>query len=111
MSTTHSRAETTDPDAAVLYGLTAFQRDALTAVAGTDDPCGLDLKAHLEDAYGKTVQHGRLYPNLDTLVDKGLVEKGAKDQRTNLYRLTDRGRRVLESDVQWRRTQLGEVSE
>jgi len=40
-------------------------------------------------------------PNLDTLVDKGLVEKGDKDRRTNFYTLTRRGRREIEDRREW----------
>ncbi|OIB56593.1 helix-turn-helix transcriptional regulator [Natrialba sp. SSL1] len=29
----------------------------------------------LKDYYETAIQHGRLYPNLDSLVDKGLIEK------------------------------------
>jgi DNA-binding PadR family transcriptional regulator len=43
------------------------------------------------------IHHGRLYPNLDTLVDKGLVEKGQKDRRTNVYSITNRVQRELDA--------------
>ena len=56
--------------------LTGFQRDLLYVITGLDDPHGLAIKDELEDYYEKEVHHGRLYPNLDTLVNKGLVEKG-----------------------------------
>ncbi|MFO7907959.1 MAG: helix-turn-helix transcriptional regulator [Pirellulaceae bacterium] len=46
---------------------------------------GLAIKEELEDYYEKEIHHGRLYPNLDTLVEKGLVEKGQRDRRTNYY--------------------------
>ncbi|EMA56618.1 transcriptional regulator PadR family protein [Halococcus thailandensis JCM 13552] len=41
--------------------------------ASEDEPNGLELKDELEEYYEKEIHHGRLYPNLDTLVDKGLV--------------------------------------
>ena len=34
------------------------------------------------------VNHGRLYQNLDMLVEDGWVSKGKKDQRTNAYATT-----------------------
>ena len=77
--------------------LTGFQRDLLYVIAGQDDPKGLDLKEY----YQTEVHHGRLYPNLDTLVDKGLVEKGEKDNRTNAYALTQQGHRVIEARKEW----------
>lgn len=84
-----------------MHDLTGFQRDLLYVIAGLDDPHGLALKEELEDYYETEVHHGRLYPNLDTLVDKGLVEKGEKDERTNSYTLTRRGRRELDARRDW----------
>ena len=84
-----------------MYDLTGFQRDLLYVVAGKSEPHGLAIKQELEDYYESEIHHGRLYPNLDTLVDKGLVEKGQKDRRTNVYTLTDRGRRELEARREW----------
>jgi PadR family transcriptional regulator, regulatory protein PadR len=53
--------------------LTGFQRDALYVIAGLNDPHGLAIKDTLEEYYDKEIHHGRLYPNLDTLVNKGLL--------------------------------------
>ena len=57
--------------------------------------------ASLSKRSSKEIHHGRLYPNLDTLVDKGLVEKGQRDRRTNFYSLTRRGRREIEARREW----------
>ena len=89
--------------------LTAFQRDLLYVIVGLDDPPGLALKRELEDYYGKEVHHARLYPNLDTLVDKGLVVKGTADARSNYYALTGRGRRELEARREWEDDLLEEM--
>jgi PadR family transcriptional regulator PadR len=75
--------------------LTAFQRDIIYVVAGNDNPHGLAIKEALDDYYNEDINHGRLYPNLDDLVDLGLIEKGERDRRTNEYELTDRGVREL----------------
>lgn len=76
--------------------LTQFQVHCLQAVSGMDQPHGLAIKERLEPYYSKDVHHGQLYPSLDTLVEKGLMEKGEADKRTNYYVLTRRGERVLE---------------
>lgn len=81
--------------------LTGFQRDLLWVISGLDEPHGLAIKDVIEEYYGSEVHHGRLYPNLDTLVDKGLVEKGQRDRRTNYYSLTRRGRREIEARREW----------
>ena len=84
-----------------MHDLTGFQRDLMYVIAGFDEPHGLAIKDEIEDYYGAEVNHGRLYPNLDTLVEKGLVEKGSIDQRTNSYTLTQRGQRELEARSEW----------
>ena len=84
-----------------MYDLTGFQRDLLYVVAGQEKPHGLAIKDELDDYYEKEIHHGRLYPNLDTLVEKGLLEKGEQDQRTNYYTVTTRGQRELEARRDW----------
>jgi len=84
-----------------MHDLTGFQRDLLYVIAGLDEPHGLAIKEELEGYYESEVNHGRLYPNLDTLVEKGLVEKGQRDRRTNLYTLTRRGERELDARQDW----------
>jgi PadR family transcriptional regulator PadR len=81
--------------------LTAFQRDILYVAAGMDEPHGLGIKAELDDYYEGDVNHGRLYPNLDDLIEKDLLEKGTHDQRTNSYTLTDEGRQSLQRRREW----------
>jgi len=53
-----------------MYDLTGFQRDLLYVIAGEKNPRAA-IKEELEDYYEEEIHHGRLYPNLDTLVDKG----------------------------------------
>lgn len=84
-----------------MHDLTGFQRDLLYVIAGSDDPHGLAIKEELEDYYEKEIHHGRLYPNLDTIVEKGLVEKGELDRRTNYYSLTRRGQREIDARNEW----------
>lgn len=91
-----------------MHDLTGFQRDLLYIIGGHDEPKGLAIKDRLEDYYGTEINHGRLYPNLDQLVDKGLVEKGSLDKRTNFYKLTSRGRRELEARRDWEDQLLSE---
>ena len=80
--------------------LTAFQQNILTILA--EEPrYGLAVKRELEAYYGSEVNHGRLYPNLDDLVDEGLVEKSELDKRTNQYALTDAGHDVVLGQIEW----------
>jgi PadR family transcriptional regulator PadR len=84
-----------------MYDLTGFQRDVLYAAAGQDEPHGLAIKDELEDYYETEIHHGRLYPNLDTLVEKRLIEKGQIDKRTNSYEVTQRGNREIDARREW----------
>lgn len=88
--------------------LTAFQRDLLVAMAGLEKPHGLAIKDEIEDYYETEIHHGRLYPNLDTLVDAGLVEKGMLDKRTNTYSVTGEGLRVIQARKEWEAQYLNE---
>ena len=81
--------------------LTGFQRDLLVVISGGDRPSGLDIKAELDAYYTAPVNHGRLYPNLDDLVEAGLVEKEEIDARTNGYSLTPRGERAMADRRRW----------
>lgn len=62
---------------------------------------GLDVKRELEDHTGEEINHGRLYPNLDELIELGLLEKGTIDKRTNSYETTDAGEELLEKRTEW----------
>lgn len=74
-----------------MHDLTGFQRDLLYVIAGADRPSGQTVKEEVEQYYSSEINHGRLYPNLDTLVNKELVEKGQLDRRTNYYAITEEG--------------------
>ena len=89
-----------------MFDLTGFQRDLLYVIAGMDAPKGLAIKDELELVYNTEINHGRLYPNLDTLVEKGLVTKGSIDDRTNSYSVTDRGFREIEDRQEWEQSYL-----
>lgn len=93
-----------------MFELTGFQRDLLYCIAGTDDPSGQEVKSELEQSSSIEVNHGRLYPNLDNLVDKGLVKKHSKNKRTNLYRLTDQGRNLIADRRQWEDERIEQLS-
>jgi DNA-binding PadR family transcriptional regulator len=84
-----------------MHDLTGFQRDLLYVVAGLGEPKGLTIKEELDEYHPSEINHGRLYPNLDTLVEKGLLDKGKKDDRTNEYTVTNRGQGELEARREW----------
>lgn len=84
-----------------MHDLTGFQRDLLYTIAGLEEPHGLGIKEEIQAYYETEIHHGRLYPNLDSLVEKGLIEKGEIDRRTNSYTLTRRGQREIDARIEW----------
>lgn len=89
-----------------LADLTGFQRDVLTVISELGEPHGLKVKSELEADWEEEINHGRLYPNLDELQEKGLLEKGELDKRTNFYTLSQRGKRELKADLSWRQQRI-----
>ena len=95
-----SEAQAVTDSPGIASDLTAFQQNILTILA--EEPrYGLAIKRELESYYDSEVNHGRLYPNLDELVELGLVEKSELDKRTNQYALTDDGYQTLLDQLQW----------
>lgn len=86
--------------------LTAFQRDVLFAVANLDGPNGQDIRANLGTTQDRTVRSGHIYLNLEELVDAGLIEKRAKNGRSNTYSLTQDGEEWLENRLEWEQTHV-----
>jgi len=95
-----SEAQTAAPDPGIARELTAFQQNILTILA-EDARYGLAIKRELESYYDSEVNHGRLYPNLDDLVEVGLIEKSELDKRTNEYALTDEGLEAVLDQLEW----------
>ncbi|MDQ2049632.1 PadR family transcriptional regulator [Natronolimnohabitans sp. A-GB9] len=95
-----SEAQSITGEQSIARELTAFQTNILTILA-KEPMYGLAIKRELEDYYGTEVNHGRLYPNLDELVELGLVEKSELDKRTNQYSLTDDGYEAVLDGIQW----------
>ena len=89
------------------FELTGFQRDLLYVIAGQYKPSGQAIRRELSQWID--VGHGQLYTNLDVLADKSLIEKGAKNQRTNYYEITDAGLTVLRRRREWEDTYLTEA--
>lgn len=80
--------------------LSAFQRNILVILA-EGPQYGLGIKEDLEAYYSEEVNHGRLYPNLDKLVNAGYIEKSQRDRRTNEYALTDAGFEAILEHLSW----------
>ncbi|MFQ3293398.1 MAG: DNA-binding PadR family transcriptional regulator [Halobacteriales archaeon] len=95
-----SEAQSITGSSGIARELTAFQKNILVILA--EEPLyGLAIKRELEEYYGSEVNHGRLYPNLDDLVEMGLVEKSELDKRTNQYELTEDGFDAVLDQMEW----------
>ncbi|GAB7094457.1 PadR family transcriptional regulator [Halolamina litorea] len=95
-----SEAEAVNEESGIARDLTAFQQNILI-ILSEEAMYGLAIKRELEGYYGTEVNHGRLYPNLDDLVELELVEKSELDKRTNQYALTEKGREAVLDSIEW----------
>ncbi|MFC7097546.1 PadR family transcriptional regulator [Halobaculum marinum] len=95
-----SEAQSETEVVSIARDLTAFQQNILV-ILSEEAMYGLAIKRELESYYDAEVNHGRLYPNLDDLVELGLVEKSELDKRTNQYALTETGRKAVLDRLNW----------
>ncbi|MFC4451203.1 helix-turn-helix transcriptional regulator [Halorussus aquaticus] len=89
----------------------SFERDLLFAVHALerdgDAPHGLAIKSYLDAEYDEEINHSRLYQNLDALVERDLLTKGKKDDRTNEYATTDTAEQLLVQHAKRRANAVG----
>ncbi|WP_353633366.1 PadR family transcriptional regulator (plasmid) [Halobacterium sp. NMX12-1] len=107
-----------DDEATNYTELSGFQRDALAAVYelnGQPDETayGLAIRERLEATGYNQITRGRLYKNLDQLVEAGALDKATNetDGRSNHYTPTERGLEFLEAYVTTLTTQLDSHAE
>ncbi|MFP4625791.1 MAG: helix-turn-helix transcriptional regulator [Natronomonas sp.] len=93
------------PRIPVATELTAFQW-CILSILSERPRNGLAVKDELDAYYDEKINANRLYPNLDTLVEYGLVSKHERDKRTNEYILTKRGDDVLLAKIEWKLSKL-----
>lgn len=69
---------------------------------------GVTLQNALEELYPEEINHGRLYPSLDRMVESGLISKQTKesDKRRKEYTPTGRGEWVAEEYLQFVREMI-----
>ncbi|WP_092907941.1 helix-turn-helix transcriptional regulator [Halostagnicola kamekurae] len=91
--------------------LSSFERNILFVLAKLGPSKGVVVKNELQNLYDQEINHGRLYPNLDDLVDVGYVDKSERDQRTNEYALTNKAQKALQTQLNWEKKCLEEVDE
>jgi DNA-binding PadR family transcriptional regulator len=78
--------------------LHSFARDLLAAITALGDaPKGTAIRDYVSSEYGEQINDGRLYPALDGLAEKGLIDKSPQAGLANAYALTAWGERVLEA--------------
>ena len=89
--------------------LTAFQTHLLCLIDRLGPTEGVTLQHALEELYPEEINHGRLYPSLDRMVESGLISKQTKesDKRRKEYALTGRGEWVSEEYLRFVREMIG----
>jgi len=82
--------------------LAGFRRDILIVLANTGATHGRAIADDLESFRSEKVNDGRFYPNLNALVDAGLVEKreNEHDKRSHEYALSERGQETIREHAQ-----------
>lgn len=78
--------------------LTLFQLREMAALRDLDRPSGQELKRELQSYLESDVNNGRLYQNLQVLIEAGLVEWGYISGRTKWYDITEEGEAVLDRE-------------
>lgn len=81
--------------------LTGFQRDMLYVIYGLDEPIGLEISDSLTEYYDEEINNGRLYPNLNDLVELGALNKEERDRRSFYYTVSDEGVEMLSNRRTW----------
>ena len=91
--------------------LTGFQRDSLWVLAAVQPATGTEFLKAIEAELHEDINQGRFYPNMDSLVEAGLIVKheNVPDNRTNTYELADAGRDLLKQRRQWEASQMAEL--
>lgn len=92
-----------------MHDLSGFQRDLLYVIYRLDRPSGQEVKDDLETYYDDPINRGRLYTNLDTLVEKGYVRKGQRTRRSNYYEISEMGIQALTERQEWERRYFEEA--
>lgn len=91
------RTDSDEPLATPLIAtMTALQRDLLWTLVHGAPIEGTTVKHAIEEYYDEPIDRSQMYPNLDELVERGLV-----DERADEYRLTEAGRRALSRRRAW----------
>lgn len=88
--------------------LTGFQRDILFVLGGLGTTHGAQLKRELEGTRYSSILPGRLYHNLDVLVERSFVQKRNGTGRANEYQLTSEGRASIREHTAWQRQYVDE---
>lgn len=89
-----------------MHELTGFQRDLLFVLSGIGISTGQQLKRELQRKLDQPILSGRIYDNLEVVIEKRYVHKSERDGRTNEYRITGRGQEVIQTRLDWERRQV-----
>ncbi|MFB6185223.1 MAG: helix-turn-helix transcriptional regulator [Haloarculaceae archaeon] len=90
-----------------IHDLRGFQYDLLVVISGVGTANGQTILAELQSSLSDDVKPGRLYDNLDELVEIGLLDC-ATEGRSNQYTLTEKGERFVKERHEWEQTLFDE---
>ena len=91
-----------DKETHPLTDLTAFQRDLLVVIGYEGPATGSHIGNAMAEVWGEeSINPGRLYPNLATLEEEGLISKEKPNDRAHLNEITVEGREALYGYTKW----------
>ncbi|RDZ39396.1 DNA-binding protein [Haloferax sp. Atlit-10N] len=85
--------------------LTGFQQQLVKAVIEFENqegesPYGVQVKRSLSEWYGHEVSNAQIYPNIDDLVDMGVLDREPLDKRTKAVQSTPLARQMLAGEAE-----------
>ncbi len=77
--------------------LASFQRDIIIVLGNMNKIVSAnEISKNLAEMYDTDKIHsGRLYPNLNTVISEGFVERQLHDKRIEMYKITPKGMKAL----------------
>lgn len=80
------------------------QEDILIIIGKEPNRPSTEVKEELSEYYERDIQKGLFYPNVDVLVEKGLVREETDNRKPEEreYSITQRGRELLQKQQEFR---------
>lgn len=92
--------------------VTSFQRDLLYVISGLEEATPESISAELSDYYNGSIPQGRFDPNVEAIVELGLVNREYKDDESRtepVFELSENGKEELKERKIWEDKHIGDL--